>query len=99
MGGIRWVWEEFGGYGVDGSAGSFHGDVLDRSSSAPGGGSEIDVKLAGLDPAAVWLTIWKGSTQQVVKVSLEFDASRGGIHTLLNGSRGSLLGRWTEWRF
>ncbi|KAF9538486.1 hypothetical protein EC957_006719 [Mortierella hygrophila] len=71
----------YGKYSVDMVSTDLRGHVtamfLIAHSSAPGGGSEIDIELTGLDPTAVWLTVWKGSTQQAVKVPLGFDASKG----------------------
>ncbi|KAF8946303.1 hypothetical protein BGZ47_000849 [Haplosporangium gracile] len=71
----------YGKYTVDMVSTDIRGHVtalfLIAHSNTPGEGSEIDIELTGLDPTAVWLTVWKGSTQRAVKVPLGFDASKG----------------------
>jgi hypothetical protein len=71
----------YGKYSVDMVSTDVRGHVtalfLIAHSDSPEGGSEIDIELTGLDPTAVWLTVWKGSTQQAVKFPLGFDASKG----------------------
>ncbi|KAF9932736.1 hypothetical protein FBU30_007386 [Linnemannia zychae] len=67
----------YGRYSVDMISTSNRGHVSSFFLVAPGGASEIDVELTGIDSTVVWVNIWKSGKQNPVKVPLGFDAAKG----------------------
>ncbi|KAF9895872.1 hypothetical protein BX616_008652 [Lobosporangium transversale] len=68
---------DYGRYSVDMISTAVKGHVTALFLMSPGGTSEIDIELTGLDPNIVHLNVWLNGRQNPVRVPLGFDASKG----------------------